>query len=238
MGTHRGRRDSPLQRQRCGSSDSPVARAGVGAGEVVQRTRGPTIAIRLGMSTLRERRGWVLVAVIAASLGASPTVLAQAVQPGPEQGAQTTALYGVLGLGTPLGVLGLEGVHRLGNRFELSVGFGEGYFLGAGAKWTGIQWTAMPRLRLGNAGTLGAGLSGGNWAGEISWFGPGNDCIGSPCPSPSVHYVVWGNLEVGSEHWLRAGLAVRFFAGLSQALTGATFPIPIPYLGVGIGYAF
>src|SRR5450432_2178896 len=47
--------------------------------------------------------------------------------PLPPDRSRRTAIYCVLGVGTPVGVSGFEAVHRLGQRFEIAAGFGGGF---------------------------------------------------------------------------------------------------------------
>lgn len=159
-----------------------------------------------------------------------------------------TAIYGLFGFGTPVGVVGLEGVHRFGEWFELTAGFGNG--LGAMAAQPNghfghaLQWAVMPRLRVGNdnnAFTLGAGLSGGEFSGEVLCIGCDDGGSFGPRNDPT-HYTLWTNFEIAGEHWSRDGLAIRYFLGLTH---GTMFGVPasessgtLPYLGLGVGYAF
>jgi hypothetical protein len=159
-----------------------------------------------------------------------------------------TAIYGMFGFGSPVGVVGLEGVHRYGEWFELTAGFGNG--LGAlaaqphGHFGHALQWSVMPRLRAGNdfnAFTLGAGLSGGEFSGHVLCIGCEDEASSSGPTSYPTHYTLWTNFEVGGEHWSRSGLAIRYFLGLAHA---TLFGVPtsgiatLPYLGLGVGYAF
>ena len=82
---------------------------------------------------------------------------------------RTTTVYGVLGVATPVGFVGVEGVHRFGSRFQLSLGVGEGYqaLKGGRRPLEALQLSLMPRLRLGGpraAFTLGMGASVGRFA--------------------------------------------------------------------------
>jgi len=159
-----------------------------------------------------------------------------------------SAVYLVMGLGSPVGFMGFEGVRRLGSLIELSVGLGRGFGALAGQKdpspTRDVQWAIMPRLRQGgrrHAITFGAGVSGGNYGSGGEWF-----CDG-PCPDRDypLNYVVWANLEVGSEHWWRSGFALRTFLGFARgcSMTSCTTSpsggsLAIPYFGLGLGYAF
>jgi hypothetical protein len=158
---------------------------------------------------------------------------------------QHSAIYAVLGLGTPVGFAGFEGVHRFGPWFELSAGVGRGMSALASGATHGrdVQWSVMPRIRLGQsrtALTIGAGISAGNFGGGGEWF-----CDG-PCPRRDVplDYTFWGNLEAGIEHWFIGGVALRTFLGYARACsestcgTGPAGNTTFPYLGFGLGYAF
>ena len=157
----------------------------------------------------------------------------------------------MLGVATPIGFGGLEGVYRLGDHFELAAGVGVGgsavesktnSFGGT------LQWSLMPRLRLGNdysAFTVGAGISAGEYGGiDIADTGPGCYNDSSPCDRPfPTQYSLWGNLELGGEHWTRSGLAVRYFIGLARGMTlgpigSSANHTELPYFGLGLGYAF
>lgn len=157
---------------------------------------------------------------------------------------QISAVYLVLGLGTPIGGLGLEWVSRIGSSFEISFGFGAG--LDAAYSEPNpplghyLQWSVMPRFVLGNEHggfTLGAGLSGGN-DGNANFFCFDDNCSGT---YPVSHFVS-ANIEVGGEAWTSIGLAIRGFLGyehgwcISSPCVWAT--TNYPYLGFGIGYAF
>ena len=93
-----------------------------------------------------------------------------------------SAIYGMLGW-TPVGGIGLEGVHRLGSMFEITAGLGIGRnAVDPAAEKLGIgnpvQGAVMPRLRLGSdtkALTLGVGISGGNYA-DLSTCGWDFEC--------------------------------------------------------------
>src|SRR5450631_41821 len=155
-----------------------------------------------------------------------------------------TAIYCVMGLGTPVGLAGLEGVHRFGSQFEISAGFGGGLAALGSEHHAGfghvVQWAVMPRMRLGddhNAFTAGAGASGGNY-GDIPL------CLdGPPCTDTyRVSYFVWSNFELGGEHWSSGGLAFRYFAGYAHGWCASSSCVSaatnIPYFGIGVGYAF
>lgn len=171
-------------------------------------------------------------------------------EPVPEQ-TRRTAIYGIFGLGTPVGVYGLEAVHRFGGVFELAAGVGLGSSaMSSESSWSlghVLQWSVMPRVHLGNndynAFTLGAGISGGQYGGLqlcIACDDEGGSTSGYP-----TRYALWGNFELGGEHWTRRGFAIRYFFGVasgetlaprSGSINGET--LVIPYTGFGMGYAF
>jgi hypothetical protein len=157
-----------------------------------------------------------------------------------------TAIYYVGGLGTPVGIAGFEAVRRLGRRFEVAGGFGFGLAAAGSEPKTSfghvLQWSLMPRLRLGDdhAFTAGAGISGGN-------FGNMPLCIdGDPCSATNypVSYFLWSNFEIGGEWWWSGGFALRVFGGyargwcVSASDSCVDTVVSFPYFGWGLGYAF
>lgn len=151
------------------------------------------------------------------------------------------AIYGMFGLATPVGVVGVEGVHRLGS-LELTAGVG----LGASAANSEpnppvghvLQWAVMPRFRLAGDDHLallfGEGLSGGQYSSDILSF-----CEEPPCYY-STRYVVWLNSELSVEQWF-SHLTLRYFWGIAAGCDATDCTERrhvIPYLGMGIGYAF
>jgi hypothetical protein len=140
------------------------------------------------------------------------------------------AILLVLGMGTPIGVAGLEGIHRFGRSLELSVGFGEGLAALASAhgRLGALQWSVMPRLRIGNertALTLGAGIS----AGEFAWPSLGLDCESNCGPPHPTSYTFWSNLEAGVEVW-RHAFSFRAFAGVALEMPSPPRAAPLPRL--------
>jgi hypothetical protein len=160
---------------------------------------------------------------------------------------RTHAVYLMLGFGSPVGGLGLEGVQRFGSHFELAAGFGVGDAAGSSESHPGLghvlQWALMPRLRLGDdatALTVGAGISGGEYGdGFLQDFF--RFCDEGPCPTTNpaypTRYVIWSNFETGVEHWWRNGFATRLFVGFAHGFASAD-SFNLPYLGFGLGYAF
>jgi hypothetical protein len=163
-------------------------------------------------------------------------------EPPPEP--KHTAIYYVFGAGTPVGAAGFEAVHRFGSTvFELSAGIGAGFSAGMSTPnppfGHSVQWSVMPRLRLGaggNAFTAGAGISGGNYGGIHLTIGDGP---GPNAPYPT-DYVLWANFEAGGECWYDSGFALRYFLGLASgcAVSGCGSSTGFPYLGLGLGYAW
>jgi hypothetical protein len=158
-----------------------------------------------------------------------------------------TAIYWMFGFGTPVGIVGLEGVHRFGDSFELAVGFGNGLGAEVAQPNAGfghaLQWAVMPRLRLGddrNAFTLGAGISGGEFSFQLLCIGCDEEASG-PTTYPT-YYALWSNFEIGGEHWSQSGFAIRYYLGLAHATMLGAPPssglATIPYFGIGLGYAF
>jgi hypothetical protein len=161
-----------------------------------------------------------------------------------------TAIYFMQGIGTPVGVVGIEAVHRFGTFFELAGGLGIGDSAAESTPNTPIsrswQWSVMPRVRAGRTDyssfTAGLGVSGGQYGGFNFCLG----CDGEDSnPSYPTTYTLWTNLEIGGEHWTRAGFAIRYFVGYAlgkqvgaQLAATDVSPLAYPYTGVGIGYAF
>ena len=151
--------------------------------------------------------------------------------------ARTSAGYLILGLGTPVGATGLEAVHLVAPWLELSAGLGLAFPRNRDDS-RDLQWAVTPRLvtRGRHRLTIGAGVSGGNFAYSCNRDGA-LDCN-------MKRYAIWANLELGGELWGDQGFAFRYFAGLATELTpGATSGMTmdrttLPYSGVGFGYAF
>jgi len=123
--------------------------------------------------------------------------------------SKPTALYVQLGLGTPLGELGLEAEQTLTSHLAVAAGAG----WGAG----GPQGAAMARLRLGGDRAklvIGAGLSGGPY----EWIRFCGD-EWSTCPHKSGT-VAWTNLEIGGSHRERNGFSLRYFVGYGRIVAG------------------
>lgn len=160
---------------------------------------------------------------------------------------RTSAVYVTLGAGAPLGMLGIEGVHRLGSIFEVAGGLGIGESASKVQPSPGllreVQWAVMPRVRIGDgrrAFTIGAGISGGNYVSFPSC--PDFDQCPPPPAISALRYFLWSNIEIGGEWWLSGGLALRAFGGFADgwcvSATCVSAQAALPYLGGGIGYAF
>lgn len=182
-----------------------------------------------------------------------PSQAQPAARPMPTPVNRGTSIYAIVGFGTPVGLFGLEAVHRLGSIVEVAAGIGFGNNAWAVAA-NPLQWAFMPRLRLGgdhHAFTLGGGISGGNYAVPKSCplaqsLGQDGGC--SPA-FVALGYVLWSNFEMGGEIWNPAGLSFRYFVGYGSILTpdalhcvaslpSCTDPSDIVYAGIGIGHAF
>lgn len=141
-------------------------------------------------------------------------------------------IYGVFGFGTPVGIAGLEGVHRFGELLELSVGLGNGI-----SASNALQWSVMPRLRGGDEGdafTFGVGLSGGEYAYETGFCLGCSDGETRPSATYRTFYTLWTNVEIGGQHLSASGFAFRYFLGLAHGYeveAGRSLAFPIPYLG-------
>jgi hypothetical protein len=160
--------------------------------------------------------------------------------------AKPTAVYAVLGFGTPVGLMGAEVERTLEPHWTISAGAG----LGA----TGFQGSAMTHLLIGEGRrsrlAVGAGISGGKYVWKEWWC---IDCDGLPQKTGSV---MWGNLEIGGEHRFFSGFALRYFGGYGHVVAGdlvCEAPSPtstacanlsretgrdIIYTGVALGGAF
>jgi hypothetical protein len=162
--------------------------------------------------------------------------------------SRPTALYLQLGLGTPLGELGLEAEQTLTPHLAIAVG--------AGIGGKGPQGATMLRLRLGGDRAkivVGAGLSGGPY----SWLNFCGDTANG-CPQKSGT-VAWTNLEIGGSHRDRNGFSLRYFIGYGRIVAGTYTCDPdgpyemaydrcvmsgpdsgknLLYTGIALGYAF
>ncbi len=164
--------------------------------------------------------------------------------------------YGVLGLGTPVGFLGLEGAYRIVRDLEITAGAGVGLSTVDGAA-NALQWAVMPRYRVGGdrrALTVGLGLSGGNYSHSyVSLCGSEEELL--ECNQPEGwRYTLWANAEIGGEYWAASRFALRYFGGFGHVLAqgaqqcgasplgcSAASNLPyttIPYFGIALGSWF
>jgi hypothetical protein len=164
-------------------------------------------------------------------------VLALAEKSSPAE-SQPVAAYYTTGLGTPVGISGVEIVAGI-DRLELSAGLGVGLLAVAGERAlraNALQWSVMPRVWFGGDSarhmTGGVGVSGGG-------FGAAQGCnfVTVIACHTSVEYVIWMNGELGWETLSPGGLALRYFAGFGYGF-GATQRYAIPYAGLSFGYAW
>jgi hypothetical protein len=123
--------------------------------------------------------------------------------------AKPTAIYAVMGFGTPVGLLGAELERTLEPHWTISAGGGWGA--------SGFQGSAMTHFLLGDSArsrfAVGAGISGGKY----SWR---EFCFDCDDPAEKTGNVMWGNLEVGGEHRFFGGFAVRYFGGYGHVVAG------------------
>jgi hypothetical protein len=180
-------------------------------------------------------------AILAALLAVASPVTYDEPEPVPH-----SSLYFVTGLGAPVGVLGIESVTRVVPWLEISGGLGIGLNASESEPQPSLghmlQWSVMPRLFLSTSQvvglTIGLGASGGNYANPDFFC---IDCDTGPT-SYKVSYFIWANAEIGGEVWMPFGLAARMFAGYGHAWCASSSCVSastdIPYLGIGVGYAF
>jgi hypothetical protein len=118
-----------------------------------------------------------------------------------------TALFVQVGVGTPVGWLGLEAERTLTPEMAISAGAGFGE--------TGPQASLMPRfLFWGDRSKvfIGTGVSGGDY----KWT---KICYETVCAEKRGR-VMWGNAEIGAEHRFRSGFAMRYFGGYGRVIAG------------------
>jgi hypothetical protein len=124
--------------------------------------------------------------------------------------AKPTAVYAVVGFGTPVGLMGAEIERTLEPHWTISAGGGWGL--------SGFQGSAMTHFLLGDSSqsrfAVGAGISGGKYTWKESCL------IDCDDPAEKTGSVMWGNLEVGGEHRFFGGFAIRYFAGYGHVVAG------------------
>jgi hypothetical protein len=199
----------------------------------------------------------VIFAVLSALTWPATAQTADGTGPSPRE-----AIYGVVGIGTPVGFLGGEFTARIERDLEISVGAGFGLSTEKNAanynQLHVLQWAVMPRYRVGdgrNVLTLGAGLSGGNYSHTAASLCASQEDE-SLCNDPaSWRYTLWTNVEVGGEYWAASHFAFRYFVGyghiVAQGAQHCTFQVSvsscdddpagsfpysnIPYFGLAFG---
>jgi len=156
--------------------------------------------------------------------------------------SRPTAIYAEFGVGTPVGLMGVEVEEMILPNLSLSAGAGWGAANApqgaAMLRWLGgSHWTKF---------TIGAGISGGGykWS-DLS-------CFYDICPTKSGT-VAWGNLEIGYEQRSASGFVLRGFGGFGHIIAGNLICDPpatscgpyyqndgynLIYIGVAVGYAF
>lgn len=158
--------------------------------------------------------------------------------------SRPTAVYAVLGLGTPVGLVGVEMEETILPNLSLSAGVGWG---AANAP----QGAAMIRWLGGGQRskvTIGAGISGGTYKWTEFCL---DDCDNGPATKSGT--VAWGNVEIGGEHRFWSGFALRYFAGYGHIIAGDLVCDPpatscgpyyqndgysLIYTGIAAGYSF
>ncbi|HEY7371908.1 MAG TPA: hypothetical protein VIF57_06990 [Polyangia bacterium] len=124
--------------------------------------------------------------------------------------AKPTAVYAVVGFGTPVGLMGAELERTLEPHWTISASGGWGL--------SGFQGSAMTHFLLGDSRqsrfAIGAGISGGNYTWKESCLVDCDD------PAEKTGSVMWGNLEVGGEHRFFSGFAIRYFGGYGHVVAG------------------
>jgi len=118
-----------------------------------------------------------------------------------------TAIFLQFGLGTPIGLAGLE--------FERMLAPGMAISAGGGYSEAGGQVAAMPRFFFWGDRSkvfIGAGVSGGDY----KWT---KYCYEEICAEKRGR-VMWGNAELGAEHRFRSGFAMRYFGGYGRIIGG------------------
>ena len=121
-----------------------------------------------------------------------------------------TAIYGVVGLGTPVGAIGAEVEETVMPNWSLSAGLGWG-MANAPQASAMIRWLGGG---LRSKVTIGGGVSGGKYKWTEFCF----DCDDGPVTKSGT--VAWGNVEIGGEHRFWNGLALRYFGGYGHIIAG------------------
>jgi hypothetical protein len=158
--------------------------------------------------------------------------------------SRSTAVFGIVGLGTPVGLIGVEIEQMVESHLSLSAGAGWGV---ANAP----QLAAMIHFLAGGVRskvTFGVGASHGQYKWEEF---PCFDCENGPVTKSGN--VTWGNIEIGGEHRFWSGFALRYFGGFGHIVSGDLVCDNAPsgcgpyyqndgyniiYTGIGVGGAF
>jgi hypothetical protein len=186
---------------------------------------------------------FTVLALMLVALASSPAVAADGEVASPFE-ARSTAVYGVVGLGTPVGLVGAEIEQMLVPNLSLSAGVGWG---AANAP----QLAAMAHFLAGGVRskvTLGVGVSYGGYKWTQFCI---DDCDNGPATKSGT--VTWGNIEIGGEHRFWSGFALRYFGGYGHIIGGDLVCDNAPagcgpyyqndgynvvYTGIGVGGAF
>jgi len=149
-----------------------------------------------------------VVALILLGLASTRTAAAEGDDAISSFEAKPTAIYAVLGLATPVGMVGAEVEETILPNWSLSAGVGWSDS-GAGQGAAMIRWMAGG---LRSKVTIGLGASGGAYKSA-------DFCI-SHCVAAKTGTVAWANLEAGGEHRFWSGFAFRYFAGYGRVVAG------------------
>ena len=124
--------------------------------------------------------------------------------------SRPTAVFAELGLGTPVGLVGVEVEEMIGRTCRWSAccrrwGAANAPQGAAMLRWLGgSHWSRF---------TIGAGISGGQYKWR-DW-----SCFYDTCPTKSGT-VAWGNVEIGAELRSSSGFALRYFGGYGHIIAG------------------
>ena len=152
------------------------------------------------------------IAPFALALALLAPRVAQADQPAPRDRFRDRrqALSGVLGMGAPTGVLGVEYEHALVPWFALAAGAGMGAI--------SPQASGMVRVRaLGERVGVGVGAGASYGGARIDNF----DILG-PGSHDELHGAVWLNSELYVERRSESGLLLRFDVGAGRSIRTAS----------------
>jgi hypothetical protein len=146
-------------------------------------------------------RNWMAFSSALLMLSASAASAQEASRALPAETAKKNLVQGSLGLGSPVGALGISYTYAPIRQIEIEIGGGLGF--------TGYQLSAMPKLSLGNSNDrfvvgLGPSVSIDTWQSE-----------------KQTHLGYWLNGEVGYEHRTWSGLSVLVAVGVTYGLAGA-----------------